>query len=225
MKRIFVLLILPLILSWPSSAGAEGSGMYLAPKFLMSFQNTGPLSKSGSLSGAGVKEYSQFTLGGALAAGYDFWPQQMFPIRVELELALRGNSEKEWDSYRPGLRSVKGVWNNTTLFGNIFWDFHNDSNFTPYIGGGLGLAFNYTGYDFKAPNGDCYSLDGRSTNFAWNAGVGIAYNFNDFIALDASYRFVGLGYNEPSSTFNGVKYEIGNEPYNNEFALGLRFNF
>lgn len=225
MKRTITLITLIICLVWSSLAQAEGSGIYLAPKFLMSIQETGPFSRSGSLSGSGVDDYSQFTLGGALAVGYDLWPQQMIPLRLEVEFALRGNSEKKWDDYGTRLNSVKGVWNNSTLFANVFWDFHNESNFTPYIGGGLGMAFNYTGYDFETKYGEHYSMDDRYTNFAWNAGAGLSYNFNELLSVDASYRFVGLGYNEISNTYNGVKYEIGNEPYNNEFMLGLRFSF
>lgn len=77
----------------------------------------------------------------------------------------------------------KGTWNNSTLFANLFWDFHNDSAFTPYIGAGLGLAFNYTGYDFTTNNGDKFSVDDRFTNFAWNVGVGASYSFNENLAL------------------------------------------
>lgn len=225
MKRTVAILSLLLFLLMNSTAQAEGTGIYMAPKFLMSIQDSGPFSRSGSFSGSGVDDYSQFTLGGALALGYDLWPQQMLPLRLEVEFALRANSEKKWDDKGARLNSVKGVWNNSTLFANVFWDFHNDTNFTPYIGGGLGLAFNYTGYDFETKNGEHYSLDDRFTNFAWNAGAGLSYSFNEMLSVDASYRFVGLGYNELSSTYNGVKYEIGNEPYNNEFMLGLRFSF
>lgn len=225
MKRTTAILSLLLFMLMNSIALAEGTGIYMAPKFLMSIQDTGPFSRSASFGGSGVDDYSQFTLGGALALGYDLWPQQMLPLRLEVEFALRGNSEKKWDDKGARLNSVKGVWNNSTLFANAFWDFHNDSNFTPYIGGGLGLAFNYTGYDFETRHGEHYSLDDRFTNFAWNAGAGISYSFNELLSVDASYRFVGLGYNELSNTYNGVKYEIGNEPYNNEFMLGLRFSF
>ncbi|MBD5539269.1 MAG: porin family protein, partial [Desulfovibrio sp.] len=76
-----------------------------------------------------------------------------------------------------------------------------------------------------ANNGDKFSVDDRFTNFAWNAGAGVSYNFNDTLAVDASYRFVGLGYNEVSTHYNGKKYEIGSDPYNNEFMVGLRFGF
>lgn len=225
MKKIIALLVMALMLSFSTLARAEGTGMYLAPKFLMSIQDTGTVSKSWSLAGSGLDEYSQFSLGGALAIGYDLWPQQMIPLRFEVEFALRGNSEKKWEDNGVMLSSVKGVWNNSTLFGNVFWDFHNDSSFTPYIGAGLGIAFNYTGYDFTTHNGEKFSIDDRFTNFAWNAGAGVAYNFNDMISLDASYRFVGMGYNEISGYNSGTKYEIGNDPYNNEFTVGLRFSF
>lgn len=221
MKRFIATLALVLTLALPGLAAAEGTGMYLAPKFLMSIQDTGTIERTSALAGSGVDDYSQFTLGGALALGYDFWPQQMLPLRVEIEFALRGNSEKSWSD---GGKNVKGTWNNSTLFANLFWDFHNDTAFTPYIGAGLGLAFNYTGYDFTVEGGK-FSADDRFTNFAWNVGVGASYSFNENLALDASYRFVGLGYNEVSAYHNSRKYEIGSDPYNNEFMLGLRFAF
>ena len=225
MKRILVIAVLVLSLALPGLAAAEGTGMYIAPKFLMSIQDTGTVSRSSALAGSGIDDYSQFTLGGALAVGYDFWTQQMIPLRFEVEFAMRGNSEKSWSDHGVNVDKIKGIWNNSTLFANLFWDFHNDTAFTPYIGAGLGLAFNYTGYDVTANNGDKYSVDDRFTNFAWNAGAGVSYSFNDNFAVDASYRFVGLGYNEVSATYNGQKYEIGNDPYNNEFMLGLRFAF
>ena len=223
MKRIIAALALVLTLALPGLAAAEGTGMYLAPKFLMSIQDTGRVERSSALAGSEVDDYSQFTLGGALALGYDFWPQQMLPLRAEIEFALRGNSEKTWSGNWGG--DVKGTWNNSTLFANLFWDFHNDSAFTPYIGAGLGLAFNYTGFDIHDRYGNKLSMDDRFTNFAWNVGAGASYSFNENFAIDASYRFVGLGYNEVSASAGGHKYEIGSDPYNNEFMLGLRFSF
>ena len=225
MKRIIAALALVLTLALPGMAAAEGTGMYLAPKFLMSIQSTGNTERTDALAGSGVDSYSQFTLGGAFALGYDFWPQQMLPLRAEIEFALRGNNEKTWSDGGQYINEVEGTWNSSTLFANLFWDFHNDTAFTPYVGAGLGMAFNYVGYDFTDNNGNKFSADDRFTNFAWNVGAGVAYNFNENFAVDASYRFVGLGYNEVSATSNGRKYEIGNRPYNNEFMVGLRFAF
>lgn len=223
MQRM-VLALAVIIGMWLSAvAHAENMGLYLAPKFLMSIQNSGRMEHSGSLSGAGIDQYSQFTLGGALAVGYDFWPQQMLPLRAELELALRGNSETTWDG---GLmEEVKATWNSTTLFANLYWDFHNNTIVTPYVGGGIGMAFNYAGYDFTTRSGDTFSGDERSTNFAWNLGLGAAFTINDHFSIDAAYRFASLGYNDVSVASGGRQYSIGNTSYANEFMLGLRYGF
>ena len=221
MKRIIAALALVLTLALPGMAAAEGTGMYLAPKFLMSIQSTGNTERTDALAGSGVDSYSQFTLGGAFALGYDFWPQQMLPLRAEIEFALRGNNEKTWSDGGQYINEVKGTWNSSTLFANLFWDFHNDTAFTPYVGAGLGMAFNYVGYDFTDNNGNKFSADDRFTNFAWNVGAGVAYNFNENFAVDLGYRFMMMGYNEVS--IGGSN--ISNQPYNNEFMLGLRFTF
>ena len=225
MKRFILALALVLSMALPNIAAAEGNGMYLAPKFLMSFQNSGQIERSRALAGSGVDQYSQFTLGGALALGYDFWPQQMLPLRAELEFAMRGNNEKTWSDGGAAVRQVKGTWNSSTLFANLFWDFHNDSIMTPYVGAGLGMAFNYAGYDFTDNAGNKFSGDERFTNFAWNVGTGVAFNINDHFAIDAGYRFVSLGYNDVKVSSGGNNYNIGNRPYNNEFMLGLRYGF
>ena len=64
MKRLAGIIMFLAMVMASVSASAEGTGMYLAPKFLMSIQNTGTVSRSSSLAGTGVDEYNQFTLGG-----------------------------------------------------------------------------------------------------------------------------------------------------------------
>ncbi len=223
MKRLFAAAALIAVLALPGMAKAEVNGFYIAPKFLMSIQDTGTISRP--YSDMTDESYSQFTLGGALALGYDFYPQQMLPLRAELEFALRGNSEKSWDSMFGGANvSTKGLWNNSTLLLNLYYDIQTDTPFVPYIGAGVGLAFNYTEYTVNANSPSGYinaSQSDNFTNFAWNVGAGVAYNFNENFAVDVGYRFMMLGYNEVSNY--GV--EISNQPYNNEFMVGLRFTF
>ena len=198
MKRFFVAFALVCALAFPNIASA-GNGMYLAPKFMMAFQNTGTVERSG-MSGFGIDKYKQFTLGGAFVVGYDFWPQNMLPLRIELEGALRGNSEKEWNGHNG---SAKETFNATTLFGNVYYDFHNEAAFTPYVG----------------------SQDERRTNFAWNVGGGVAFAVNDQVSIDAQYRYVDLGYTEVSSNYGGESQSVGIRPYNHEIMLGLRWGF
>ena len=206
MKRLILALAMVFALALPSVSSAA-SGMYLAPKFLMTVQNTGIVDRSSSMGGLGLDPYSQFTLGGALTAGYDFWPQQMLPLRVEIEFAMRGNSETEWSGWKG---TSEMTFNSTTLLANVYYDFHNSTAFTPYVGAGLGLAFNYFGVDWK-----------RQTNFAWQVGAGVAYAINENIAVDVAYRYLDLGYTQVDS-YAG---DAGIRPYNHEFMLGLRFGF
>lgn len=220
MKRVFAVLALALMLALPGVASASDvNGFYVAPKFLMSIQDTGVISRPSSA--LTDESYSQFTLGGALALGYDFYPQQQIPLRAEIEFALRGNSEKSWDSHWQGDNwNLKGVWNTSTLFLNLYYDIQTGTPFVPYIGAGAGLAFNYVEYSGGARGMSSSSSD-TFTNFAWNVGAGVAYNFNENVAVDVGYRFVGLGYNEVSFG----NYEVSNQPYSNEFMVGLRFTF
>ena len=199
MKRTILALALLVALVLPGMAKAEGTGMYLAPKFLMTIQETGTIERSGM---GGVDEYSQ-------------------PLRVELEYALRGNSEKSWGSH---WGSVDCTWNSSTLFANLYYDFRNDSAFVPYIGAGIGMSFNYLGFDLHRDR-SAVSRDESTTNFAWNVGAGVAYNVNDALYIDAAYRYVDLGYTEASGTLNGDQIKVGSRPYNHEFMLGLRFAF
>lgn len=218
MKRILATLALVVALALPGLAQAEVNGVYFAPKFLMSIQDTGNISRP--YSDMTDESYSQFTLGGALAVGYDFYPQQQIPLRAEIEFALRGNSEKSWDSHFYGESiSTKGLWNTSTLFLNLYYDIQTGTPFVPYIGAGAGLAFNYVEYTVhNNTTGAHGSASDNFTNFAWNVGAGVAYNFNENFAVDLGYRFMMMGYNEVDSS-------ISNQPYNNEFMLGLRFTF
>lgn len=217
MKRCFAALALICALALSGVAQAEGTGMYLAPKFLMSIQNNYPTVEIGPND---VSEgYSQFTLGGALALGYDFNSQFGVPVRAEVEYALRGNSEKSWNY--DNILDLKGAWNASTLFLNLYYDFRNSTAFTPYVGAGLGMAFNYANYTFSA-RGYNANFDDHRTTFAWNVGAGVAYDITDNFAVDLGYRYVNLGYYEVDLPEGG---KVKNQPSNHEFMLGLRYTF
>ena len=216
MKRCFAALALICALALSGVAKAEGTGMYLAPKFLMSIQNNYPTLEVGPYGAS--EDYSQFTLGGALALGYDFYSQFGVPVRAEVEYALRGNSEKSWNY---DVLGVKGAWNASTLFLNLYYDFRNSTAFTPYVGAGLGMAFNYANYTLSAPGYNA-NFDDHATTFAWNVGAGVAYDITDSFAVDLGYRYVNLGYYEVDLPA-GAK--VKNQPCNHEFMLGLRYTF
>lgn len=223
-KRISLAMALTLALS--VSAFAADNGFYMGLKFIDSIQSTGNVSKGGGTNFFDVDDYTQNTVGGGVFVGYDFYPMHQVPVRAEIEYAIRTNSETEWDSKDFGdLVTLKGQWNLQTLFLNAYWDFHNDTAFTPYIGGGVGMGFIQSKYEMEIAGLGSDSYNETNTVFAWNAGAGVAYAITDNLSADLAYRFVGLGYHENEKTVDGVKMKLGMAPYANEFSLGIRYTF
>ena len=232
-KRISLAMALTLALS--VSAFAADNGFYMGLKFIDSIQSSGDISTGGGANLFDVDNYTQNTVGGGVFVGYDFYPMHQVPVRAEIEYAIRTNSETEYD-LKGGVRSalaaagadvsanLKVQTNLQTLFMNAYWDFHNDTAFTPYIGGGIGMGFIQSKYEVNAP-GLSDSYNETNTVFAWNAGAGVAYAITDNLSADLAYRFVGLGYHENDKTVDGQKFKVGMAPYANEFSLGIRYTF
>ena len=245
MKKLFAALCLLAAFSLPGTSHAEVNGVYVTPKFLMSIMSTGSVSSDFSYGRFGSvfdtsTSYSQFTLGGGLALGYDFYPKSQLPLRAELEVLFRGNQKHSFgldatDFGRavfgatgfadPDGFELKGTWNTTTLFANFYYDFHNSSDFTPYIGAGAGLAFNYAGYTASYRGQNLGSADKHSTTFAWNVGAGCSYAFTENFALDVAYRYVSTGASTVDGDVRGLHYEIDSNPNGHEFTIGLRMTF
>ena len=229
MKRHVLCFALAAILVLPAFAAAEVQGVYIAPKFLLGIQESGQLSTKnlGDHDAKPFKQHSQAVFGGALAVGYNFGPKFNVPIRTEFEYALRSNSWRDRDGFIDGDRwSSKHSLNISTLFFNAYVDIPTGTPFTPYIGGGLGLGFNYTGMRVETGDGRV-SWDQYNATFAWNAGGGVAYAFTENVSADIGYRFTGASYREIARTppGGGDKCKLGSSPYINEFYLGARFTF
>jgi opacity protein-like surface antigen len=228
MKRGILCLVLAAFFALPALAAAEVNGVYIAPRFLVGIQDSGSISTSDGFSDA-FSQHSQAVFGGALAVGYNFAPKFKLPIRAELEYALRSNSQNKkdgsFDDGGPVNWETKHTLNISTLFVNAYFDFNTGTAFTPYIGAGAGMAFNYTGAkgEVSVPGAGAVSLsaDQYDTTFAWNVGAGLSYAFTENIAADLGYRFVSTGYREVEKM--GIK--VGSAPYIHEFYLGARFTF
>ncbi|MGN0008158.1 MAG: outer membrane protein [Desulfovibrionaceae bacterium] len=234
MKRIIMCLALCLCFALP--AQAEVNGMYVGLKFIDAIQNTGTVSKDNIPGGSGIGQYGQNSIGGGIAIGYDFYPKMQLPIRAEVEYARRGNMQTTWDSQHLPLGGgitahleTEAQWDAQTLFANFYYDFHNSTAFTPYVGAGLGVAFMNTTYTVNgvasvagvSPKIELLSKSKMSTNFAWNVGLGCSYAVNENFSVDLAYRFVKLGQTEVEKNDMSLK----TNPYSNEFSLGLRMTF
>lgn len=95
---------------------------------------------------------------------------------------LKGSLDDDFDV-------VDADWQAFTGFFNVYWDITNYGGFTPYLGGGVGVAHHrLTNVDLP---GD--SSSGSNTDFAWNITAGLSYDVAPGLLLDVAYRFVDLG--------------------------------
>ena len=153
-------------------------------------------------------------------------------VRVEFEIAHRNKDtghlpyeDADGSVYIEGQDNV-GL-TTTSYMVNGYYDFDNQSAFTPYIGLGIGMAkveyenaWSESGYDISSgaylgtfSDKDKYS----KTKMVWNIALGASYKINSNLNLDLGYRYVDYG----SFTDSDTKFETKS----NEFSLGVRYAF
>lgn len=208
----------------PASAEASPTlGVYVAPKFVYSYVST-------DISGLGTNDVStdDDVFGVAVALGYDFDVAFDVPIRAELEWNMHSQSEKDHTYTIAGIGNTD-VTNNIgiqSVFLNAYFDLHNSSKFTPYVGAGVGVSF----VDVEATlnGGIDYTIEEKTTtNFAWNVGVGVAYAFTSNLSLDLSYRYSQFGKGETSrSAYYGTHMSAKTDTIGAHQGLfALRYTF
>ncbi len=208
LKRLLFTMLLSMALVAP--AAAEINGLYVGGKFIYGYQT----SWGGGLF---TTSKSQSVLGAGAMIGYDFYAQSDIPVRTEIEYAFRGNLYKS--DAGPGFTS-DSFYNMQTLLVNFYYDFYNESAFTPYIGGGIGAAFLSGETDIQA-GGSSYHGSMDDTVFAWNVGGGVGYAINEQITADLGYRYLSLS----NSNKEQAGYNIETSTSSHEISLGVRFNF
>ncbi len=244
MKRIIQVLTLTSLLLLPAfaQAGTGSTGIYVAPKLIVGFTLMSGMSESFSAPGGRNESWSMndkydTNFGGALAVGYNFAAMTTLPVRVELEYAILSKSSVSRDLLRNGWQEKgKLEFDANTLFANLYYDFYTGSMFTPYLTGGLGMAFVKTdhsleGYDQAHPTVLIRdSSSSKSTNFAWNLGLGVGIDLDSNWTVDAGYRFVSLGEGESSGRLqtNSGNYSSSGKAenlYMHQISAGLRYTF
>ncbi|HBP9056128.1 TPA: porin family protein, partial [Escherichia coli] len=169
--------------------------------------------------------------GGGIAAGYDFYPQFSIPVRTELEFYARGNADTKYNLYKDDWSrgDLKNEVSVNTLMLNAYYDFRNDSAFTPWVSAGIGYARIHqktTGistwdYGYGYSGRESLSRSGSADNFAWSLGAGIRYDVTPDIALDLSYRYLDAGDSSVSYKDEwGDKYKSEVDVKSHDIMLG-----
>jgi len=140
-------------------------------------------------------------------------------MRVEVELSGTSND----------ISGVYSEFYNTTfdgdsvdavyLMGNLWYDFYVGNGFTPYVGGGIGVAWVSTGIDDFTP--DLWELDG--SGFAYQLGAGVRFDVAQNVGLDLGYRFKAVPGLDIDDDWGNTLEDI--DLSSHVFQVGLNFAF
>ncbi len=89
-----------------------------------------------------------------------------------------------------------GVKKEATFLANAYWDLGTWRGFTPFVGVGAGVSYNWiTNFtDVSVTNASvAYGATHGKLNFAWALHAGASYQISDRLKLEGSYRYIDLG--------------------------------
>jgi len=226
MRKYLIAIVTLAIFSIPSlsAAAADRPGPYFSLFLGSSFArdvtvSTFDFSNSNSFSDRVTFDPGIYTGG---TGGFDFGF-----LRLEGELAYRSaNIDTITESTGNRFRSVDGdIGVFATMF-NVFFDMHNPSRVTPYLGGGIGFATLHLSdtFGFNTITGTRQLLygDSNDTVFAYQVGAGVDVAINSRLSLDLGYRYFGTekaSFDSDFDTTSELRFESHNA------LVGVKFKF
>jgi len=134
-----------------------------------------------------------FLVGGALGYKWKNFNWNGISPRTEIEVNYFRNDVGSIDftGNGPGNETLNGdnTISGVGVFGNLFFDWNNAFNtrITPYVGGGVGVAFVNNNLLYNDPG---LNLNDNDTAFAFNVGAGASYPVSRSASLfiDARYN-------------------------------------
>ena len=149
-----------------------------------------------------------WTLGGALGYGFG-------SFRVEGEIAYQANDIDKLSILGIPFNASGDVSSLAFLI-NGYFDFVNDSAFTPYLSAGLGYAkVDLNDFNIAGSGEPDYSDD--DSVFAYQVGLGVGYAVTEKVTIDVKYRYFAT--EDPE--FDTAEVEVASH----NFLFGVRFNF
>ena len=143
------------------------AGLYISPKMGIAYVDMDDIHHDGS-DRYSHDDDTSFATG--LSVGYDFDKKFEVPVRVELDYTFINNTNFYVDNRTHRVDSH-------TLLANVAYDFKEVPVVTPYIIGGIGMAWH----------------NSSDTEFAYAVGGGVYYNVTENVAIDFSVKYVNNG--------------------------------
>jgi opacity protein-like surface antigen len=117
-----------------------------------------------------------------------------------------------------------------TMMLNAYKDLGNFGGITPYVGAGIGLAYNRIGETTFTETTTRHNtiLGHDDLAFAWSLMAGVGYQLSDRAVLDVGYRYLDLGKATSDSVDNTRAYNPRirfDDLASHEIKVGIRYHF
>jgi opacity protein-like surface antigen len=174
-------------------------------------------------------------------AGYQFNNWFRFDVTGEYRTAADFNALGSY-GHRCDCSTMLNYWASyhgqlsaTVFMANAYVDLGNWYGITPFVGAGVGLAFNSLQGPWRVDpeyKQDFSAAANRSfTNFAWQVGGGLAFHVTPNLKLEVAYRYLNLGsFNSNVMGCNVTDYNRGcageRQSFNlasNDVKVGFRY--
>ncbi len=156
-----------------------------------------------------------FGIGGAVGYRFD-------NARVEFEVGYNNNNV-DTITVNDIEASADGDIGNWKFLINGYYDFPTDSRFSPYVGGGAGLAI-LSANDVSAslPPFGAVSIDDSSSSFIFQFKVGAGYEITEEVTAFLGYRLMGI----PGQSFEVLGTDLDADTlFIHSLQLGARYEF
>ena len=157
-----------------------------------------------------VKTKYMTGLSAAVAMGHEFEK-----LRIEGETSYQKN-DFDTATFSGTEVALDGEASVLTFLANAYFDYKNRSDFTPYLGGGIGLSRIFV-KNLLVPGAGIACWSDEDYVFTYQLGIGVGYSPLDGVSIDLNYRYF-----VPSDPdFNTVQAEFSSH----NIFLGLRVYF
>ncbi|MEZ0172055.1 outer membrane protein [Microvirga sp. TS319] len=162
--------------------------------------------------------------------GYRFSPLFRADVTVDHRLSSRFTGLPTDAGFTTGSVFDRGRFQSSTAMLNVYVDVGTYRDFTPYVGAGLGVAYNVFGHYTRTTTDALGAVTqehlsgGGDWTFAWALMAGIGYNLSDSFTLDLGYRYLSLGDVKTRGYAGGVGADVESIA-SHEVRLGVRYAF
>jgi opacity protein-like surface antigen len=116
-------------------------------------------------------------------------------VRTEFEIGLNTKTKMKIVSEKHAEEVMYVRSRNTTYMFNTYYDFETGTEFTPYLGFGLGIANVKSKHKYESVITEGQYMRGKVkvNNFACSLGFGVNYAFDETLSIDLGYRYTHFG--------------------------------